>query len=260
VSSEDTNTTQTTVTVVDKLKKELPEILGQAQVVGQWIWLEFTSRPSRPVRAKLKELGFHWNKRRRCWQHPCGTRAPNDPRENGKYAVSAATELKINDAPVRAPKYVAKEFKLVTIRDFPLPESLRICDTPDKAADYWRQHVTSCPYFNSECECFVVLMLSTRRHIKGHQLVSIGTLDTILVHPREVFRIAVIAGASAVVVMHNHPSGDPTPSDSDVKATRDLIRAGQLLKIDVLDHVILGQATQERPKDWTSLRELGFFL
>jgi DNA repair protein RadC len=54
-------------------------------------------------------------------------------------------------------------------------------------------------------------------------------------------------------------SGDPTPSESDIKVTRDLIRAGQLLKIDVLDHVILGQRTNERPKDFSSLRELGFF-
>jgi len=58
---------------------------------------------------------------------------------------------------------------------------------------------------------------------------------------------------------HNHPSGDPTPSESDIRITRDLIRAGQLLKIEVLDHVIIGHATQERPKDYVSLRELGFF-
>ncbi|HTD67382.1 MAG TPA: JAB domain-containing protein, partial [Candidatus Limnocylindria bacterium] len=59
--------------------------------------------------------------------------------------------------------------------------------------------------------------------------------------------------------VHNHPSGDPAPSEADIKATRDLIRAGQLLKIDVLDHVILGRATAERPKDYASLRELGYF-
>jgi DNA repair protein RadC len=59
--------------------------------------------------------------------------------------------------------------------------------------------------------------------------------------------------------MHNHPSGDPTPSEADIKVTRDLIRAGQLLKIEVLDHIILGRATRERPKDYVSLRELGYF-
>ena len=86
-----------------------------------------------------------------------------------------------------------------------------------------------------------------------------GTLDTLLVHPREVFRAAIAANAAAVVLAHNHPSGDPTPSEADIKVTRDLIRAGQLLKIDVLDHVIIGRATPERPKDYASLRELGYF-
>jgi DNA repair protein RadC len=59
--------------------------------------------------------------------------------------------------------------------------------------------------------------------------------------------------------MHNHPSGDPTPSDADVKVTRDLIRAGQLLKIEVLDHVIIGEITPDRPRGHVSLRELGYF-
>ena len=76
----------------------------------------------------------------------------------------------------------------------------------------------------------------------------------------EVFSTAIAANAAAVVLVHNHPSGDPTPSEADIKVTRDLIRAGQLLKIEVLDHVIIGRATNERPKDYVSLRELGIFL
>jgi DNA repair protein RadC len=84
-------------------------------------------------------------------------------------------------------------------------------------------------------------------------LASIGTLDTILVHPREVFRAALIAAAAAVVLMHNHPSGEPSPSEADIKVTRDLIRAGQLLKVEVLDHVIVGNPNH------CSLRSLGYF-
>jgi DNA repair protein RadC len=145
-----------------------------------------------------------------------------------------------------------KEFKVVALRDCPVPESMRVCETPDQAADYWRLHVATNPYFNPECECFVVILLNTRRRVKGHQLVTIGTLDTILVHPREVFRVAVISSAAAVVLMHNHPSGDPTPSEADIKVTRDLIRAGQLMKIEVLDHVIMGNPTHR------SLRALGY--
>lgn len=146
-----------------------------------------------------------------------------------------------------------QEFKIVALRELPTPEALHFCETPDHAAAYWRMHIQTTPYFNPDCECFVTLLVNTRRRIKGHHFVSIGTLDTILVHAREVFRAAVIAGAAAVLLMHNHPSGDPSPSEADIKVTRDLIRAGQLLKIDVLDHVIIGQGRE------VSLRQLGYF-
>src|SRR5208282_1651736 len=108
-------------------------------------------------------------------------------------------------------------------------------------------------------ETLQVLSLNTRRRLIRLDEISDGTLDTLLVHPREVFQKAIAANAAAVVLAHNHPSGDPTPSEADIKVTRDLIRAGQLLKIEVLDHVIIGRATPERPKDYASLRELGYF-
>jgi len=134
-----------------------------------------------------------------------------------------------------------------------LPAHLHECDTPQKACDYWNTNVVTHPYFNPECECFVALILTTRRKIKGHYLVSTGTMDTILVHPREVFRTAIVASASALILMHNHPSGEAAPSEADVKVTRDLIRAGQLLKIEVLDHVVVGRGEHK------SLREMGYF-
>lgn len=146
-----------------------------------------------------------------------------------------------------------KEFKVVALRDCPVPEEMKLCDEPDKVADYWRLHIATNPYFNPECECLIVLLLNTRRRVKGHQLVTIGTMDTLLVHAREVFRGAIIAAASAIVLMHIHPSGDPTPSEADIKVTRDLIRAGQLIKIEVLDHVIMANPGRK------SLRELGYF-
>jgi DNA repair protein RadC len=108
-------------------------------------------------------------------------------------------------------------------------------------------------------ETFQILLLNTRRRLIEVAKIADGTLDTILVHPREVFKPAIAANAAAIILLHNHPSGEATPSEADIKVTRDLIRAGQLLKIEVLDHVILGRATQERPKDYMSLRELGYF-
>jgi len=95
------------------------------------------------------------------------------------------------------------EYKVTALRECPTPESLQLCETPDKAADYWRLHIASQPHFNPDCECFAALLLNTRRKVKGHQIISIGTMDTILVHPREVFRLAIVTAASALIVMHN---------------------------------------------------------
>ena len=119
-----------------------------------------------------------------------------------------------------------QEWKIVSLRECPTPEAMQLC--------------TNHPYFNPECECLVVLILNTRRKIKGHYFVSVGTMDTILCHPREIFRLAIMASASSIVIMHNHPSGESQPSEADIKITRDLIRGGQLLKIDVVDHVVIG--------------------
>jgi DNA repair protein RadC len=129
-----------------------------------------------------------------------------------------------------------------------------LLDTPEAVANLMREDNRL-----RRVETFQVLLLNTRRRLIRTAGIADGTLDTLLVHPREVFEKAISAGAAAIVLVHNHPSGDPTPSEADIKVTRDLIRAGQLLKIEVLDHVIIGRATQERPKDYVSLRELGYF-
>jgi len=102
-------------------------------------------------------------------------------------------------------------------------------------------------------EAFQVLLLNTRKKLIRVEEISEGTLDTILIHPRDVFRAAISANAAAIILVHNHPS------EADIKVTRDLIRAGQLLKIEVVDHVIIGRASSERAKDYCSLRELGYF-
>jgi len=83
------------------------------------------------------------------------------------------------------------------------------------------------------------------------KLLSVGTLDASVVHPREVFREAATGGAAAVVLFHNHPSGDPTPSPDDVELTRRLVAAGQLMGIEVVDHLILADTR------YCSLREAG---
>ena len=135
-----------------------------------------------------------------------------------------------------------------------LQQETPVLDTPERIADLLRE--ANRLY---DVEYFQAVLLNTRRKLIRVEQISQGTLDTILVHPREVFKLAIAANASAVVLVHNHPSGDPTPSEADIKVTRDLIRAGHLLKIEVLDHVIIGKRTAERAKDFLSLRELGYF-
>ena len=100
-----------------------------------------------------------------------------------------------------------------------------------------------------ERETFYVLLLDGKHQLKRRELVSIGSLTSSLVHPREVFRAAVGCGAAAVVCAHNHPSGDPEPSAEDLDVTRRLAQAGRLLGISLLDHVILGDSR------YVSLRE-----
>ena len=88
-------------------------------------------------------------------------------------------------------------------------------------------------------EQFGVLMLDTKHRALRATVLSIGTIDGSLVHPREVFRAAAVGGAAALVLFHNHPSGDPTPSMDDVALTERMIQAGTLMGIEVLDHVVL---------------------
>ncbi|MBI5387348.1 MAG: DNA repair protein RadC [Verrucomicrobia bacterium] len=136
-----------------------------------------------------------------------------------------------------------------------LREDSAVLDTPERIAELLREEIRHEP-----TERFQVVLLNIRRRLIRVERLAQGTQDTLLVQPREVFRCALLANAAAIVLVHNHPSGDPTPSEADIKVTRDLIRAGQLLKIDVVDHVILGRATSERPRDYVSLRELGCFF
>jgi len=133
-------------------------------------------------------------------------------------------------------------------------EESPVLDNPSTVVNFMRETSRL-----KNVEFFQVLLLNTRKKLIRAEEISHGLLDTLLVHPREVFRAAIAANAAGVVLVHNHPSGDPTPSDADIKVTRDLIRAGQLLKIDVIDHVIIGRASAERAKDYSSLRELGHF-
>jgi DNA repair protein RadC len=106
-------------------------------------------------------------------------------------------------------------------------------------------------YGGRAIEQFGIVVLDAKHRVLRTTVVSVGTLDGIVVQPRDVFREAAAAGAAALVLFHNHPSGDPTPSPEDVELTARLVAAGDLMGIPVLDHVVLGDG------QFCSLRETG---
>ena len=140
----------------------------------------------------------------------------------------------------RRRKSKPQEWKVVSLRECPAPESMIMMDCPAKAVHYWRQHIATTLDFNADVEYVAVLVLNTRLRIKGHYLVSQGALNEAMAHPREVYRIAILAAAHAIVLMHNHPSGESDPSDADRALTRRVREAGQLLRIELCDHIIVG--------------------
>ncbi|MFC1497035.1 DNA repair protein RadC [Verrucomicrobiota bacterium] len=142
---------------------------------------------------------------------------------------------------------IAKRLSLESV-----PERCRI-KTPEDAACLLREEVRTL-----EREVFWILMLDTRNHLKRVPVdVTRGLLDASLIHPREVFREAIRSMAAAVVLIHNHPSGDCTPSAEDIRITKQLVAAGQIVDIKVLDHVILGKKAGNDKNDFLSLREQG---
>ncbi len=103
-----------------------------------------------------------------------------------------------------------------------------------------------------EQEHLRTILLNTKNHVTKIHTVHIGSLNTALVRVGELFREAIRQNAAALIVAHNHPSGDPTPSSEDVNVTRQIVDAGKLLDIDVLDHLVIGNGSR-----WVSLKERG---
>lgn len=124
------------------------------------------------------------------------------------------------------------ELRYRTREELPIPTSL---DSPAAAAP-----VVAGLLDREIVEVFGILCLNTRHAVLCSHIVSRGGLDATIVHPREVFRACILAGAAAVILYHNHPSGDPTPSRDDAALTRRLATAGDLVGIDVIDHIIVG--------------------
>lgn len=128
------------------------------------------------------------------------------------------------------------------------PRQIRIkIDSPQAVADLFMEELR---YLKKEC--FRVLLLNTKNEIIGMEEASIGNLNSSIVHPREIFRYAVRKSAAAMIVVHNHPSGNPEPSQNDIDVTVRLSQAGELIGISVEDHIVIGDG------NFVSLRARGF--
>lgn len=121
------------------------------------------------------------------------------------------------------------------------PEPSMRIDTPALAKRYWNNVIREQPWFDEGKEHIIVLLLSTKFEVEGYSLVSIGSLSESVAHPREIFRAAVANGNYAIIILHNHPSGDPRPSRTDQSLTTRLMQAAEILQIRLLDHVIIGR-------------------
>lgn len=123
-------------------------------------------------------------------------------------------------------------------------------ESPAQVADLMRETLRG-----KEQEEFHALLLNTKHALIRDETITIGLLDRSHVHAREVFRGAIRQNCARIVLVHNHPSGDPTPSHGDIASTNKLIEAGKVIGIEIMDHVVIGYATDQRQKDFVSFRE-----
>lgn len=126
------------------------------------------------------------------------------------------------------------------------PTERYVVRSPEDGADYVMEEMRTL-----DQEHFIALFLNTKNQIIHSQTIFIGTLNSSVVHPREIFREAVRRSSASIIVAHNHPSGDPTPSPEDINVTKRLVKAGKIMGIEVLDHLVIGDGK------FTSLKEKG---
>ncbi len=105
---------------------------------------------------------------------------------------------------------------------------------------------------SSDREIFVVVALDTKNQPISANICSVGSLNASIVHPREVFKMAILSNAASIIIGHNHPSGDPNPSNEDIKITERLVEAGGILGVKIMDHLIVGD------REFISFKERGY--
>jgi DNA repair protein RadC len=131
--------------------------------------------------------------------------------------------------------------KIVVVRDPIQPPYDCNISCPEEIVSFWHKEIATQAWFVAEQETLISISLNTKNVPIAWNLASIGSLNESIAHPREIFRAAIALAASASIVVHNHPGGDPSPSEKDNRTTRRLNEAGRILGIFLLDHVIIGR-------------------
>lgn len=148
-------------------------------------------------------------------------------------------------------RYRLKATSWLVVRDSALRPDLRL-DSPAAAAAIVADIIRTSA--DDDREHLLVIMTDSKLRYRCHAEVSVGTQTATLAHPREIFGPAIRSGAVNIILAHNHPSGDPSPSHEDISLTRRVMEAGKILEIPVLDHIIVGNGTWS----WKSLKENGY--
>jgi len=163
--------------------------------------------------------------------------------------------MKSKSNPSQAKIFAVPHIKVLAVNEAEVLDP--VCNTPEALCRVWRETVAAEPLFDPEKEVFAAFFLNRKNRLKAYQIVTIGTLGSALVHPREVFRPAIAQAAAGVIAAHNHPSGDPSPSSADIQVTRQLREAARVLGIDLIDHVIVGDSRLHCGPGHYSFREAG---
>lgn len=137
-------------------------------------------------------------------------------------------------------------------------EEQALISRADLARDFWENVVTGASWFDPEKEMVVVLVMNRKNRVVGWNLVSLGSMTASIVHPREVLRAVLVGGGAGFMLMHNHPSGDPSPSSADVQITSVINKAAKVVEVSFVDHVIVGRiACDALGRGYYSFREAG---
>lgn len=141
---------------------------------------------------------------------------------------------------------------MVKVKVLELRESFKDYSTRPLMNDPYKVYELLKSFMSGDKEMFVLLSLNTKNGVIAIRTISVGSLNANVVHPRETFRAAIFDAAAHIIVAHNHPSGDPTPSREDIAITKKLVETGNIIGISVLDHVIIGDGKH------FSMKEGGF--